>query len=207
MTFLIDTLTVAADRSVTLCPLGPLTNVALAFAQRPELATKVERIVLMGGARDLGNVTPAAEFNFFVDPHAAAIVLRLPVPIVMFGLHATHQAMGTPERVDRIAALGTPVARAVRGMLGRPGRRGGIDRFGVPGHPLHDPCVIAYLLWPDLFTGRDCHVAVETASEATIGRTSIDWWGSQKEEPNAHVIGQFDAVGFYDRLTASLAKL
>ena len=206
VTFLIDTLKAAADRSVTLCPIGPLTNIALAFAQQPELATKVERIVLMGGARDLGNMTPAAEFNFFVDPHAAAIVLRLPVPIVMFGLHATHQAIGTPERVERIAALGTPVARAVRGMLGRP-RRGGIDRFGVPGHPLHDPCVIAYLLWPDLFTGRDCHVEIETASEATLGRSTIDWWGSRKEPPNAHVIGHVDAVGFYERLTTSLAKL
>ena len=165
MTFLIDTLRAAADRSVTLCPLGPLTNIALAFAQEPSLAAKVERIVLMGGARDLGNITPAAEFNFFVDPHAAAMVLRLPVPIVLFGLHATHQAMGTPERIDRIAALGTPVARAVRGMLGRP-RRGGIDRFGVPGHPLHDPCVIAYLLWPDLFTGPRLPCEVETGDEA-----------------------------------------
>jgi purine nucleosidase len=206
VTFLIETLREAADRSVTLCPIGPLTNIALAFAQAPELAAKVERIVLMGGARDLGNITPAAEFNFFVDPHAAAIVLRLPVPIVMFGLHATHQAMGTPARIDRIAALGTPVARAVHGMLSRP-RRGGIDRFGVPGHPLHDPCVIAYLLWPDLFTGRDCHVAVETASEETIGRSTIDWWGSRKEKPNAHVIGHVDAEGFYERLTNSLAKL
>jgi purine nucleosidase len=204
--FLVDTLKAAAERSLTLCPIGPLTNIALAFAQEPELATKVERIVLMGGARDLGNMTPAAEFNFFVDPHAAAMVLRLPVPIVMFGLHVTHQALGTPERVARIAALGTPVARAVSGMLGRP-RRGGIDRFGVPGHPLHDPCVIAYLLWPDLFTGRDCHVAVETASEITIGRSSIDWWGAQKEKPNAHVIGHLDADGFNERLTRSLAKL
>src|SRR6185436_6266244 len=98
VTFLIDTLQTAAEHSVTLCPIGPLTNIALAFAQEPSLASKVERIVLMGGARDLGNVTPAAEFNFFVDPHAAAMVLRLPVQIVVFGLHATHQAIATPER-------------------------------------------------------------------------------------------------------------
>jgi purine nucleosidase len=204
--FLIETLAAAPDRSITLCPLGPLTNIALVFAQEPALAAKVERIVLMGGARDLGNVTPAAEFNFYVDPHAAAMVLRLPVPIVVFGLHATHQAIGTPERVERIAALGTPVAQAVRGMLGRP-RPGGLDRFGVPGHPLHDPLVIAYLLWPDLFTGRDCHVEVETTGEASIGRSMIDWWGSRRKTPNAHVIGHVDAAGFYERLTASLAKL
>jgi purine nucleosidase len=205
VTFLIDTLQSAAERSVTLCPVGPLTNIALAFAQEPSLVAKVERIVLMGGARDLGNVTPAAEFNFFVDPHAAAMVLRLDVPIVMFGLHATHQAIATPERVARIAALGTPVAHAIHGMLRRE-RPGSADRYGVPGHPLHDVCAIAYLLWPDLFTGRDCHVTVETASETGIGRSSIDWWGSQKRKPSAHVIGHVDAAGFYERLTASLAK-
>jgi purine nucleosidase len=124
----------------------------------------------------------------------------------MFGLHATHQAIATAERVARIAALGTPVAHTVRGMLVRE-RPGGKDRYGVPGHPLHDVCAIAYLLWPDLFIGRDCHVEVETASESTIGRTTIDWWGSRREKPNAHVIGHVDAVGFYERLTASLSKL
>ena len=204
--FLIDVLRAADERAVTLCPIGPLTNIALAFAQEPELASKVERIVLMGGARDLGNITPAAEFNFFVDPHAAAMVLRLPVPIVMFGLHATHQAIATAERVGRIAALGTPVAHAVHGMLRRE-RPGSSDRYGVPGHPLQDVCAIAYLLWPDLFTGRDCQVTVETASEPTMGRSTIDWWGSQKGKPNAHVVGHVDAAGFYERLTQSLAKL
>jgi purine nucleosidase len=203
VTFLVDTLKAAPERSVTLCP---LTNIALAFAQEPGLAAKVERIVLMGGARDFGNVTPAAEFNFYVDPHAAAIVLRLDVPIVVFGLHATHQAMATPARVERIAALGTPAARAVHGMLGRP-RPGSVERYGVAGHPLHDPCVIAYLLWPELFAGRDCHVSVETASEITMGCSSIDWWGSQQREPNAHVIGDVDADGFFERLTRSLAQL
>jgi purine nucleosidase len=204
--FLLDTLAAAEDCSLTLCLLGPLTNAALAFAQAPELARKLARIVLMGGARDLGNVTPAAEFNFFVDPHAAEIILSLGVPIVMFGLHATHQAMATPERVARIAALDSPVGRAVSGMISRP-RPGGIARFGVAGHPLHDPCVVAYVLWPELFHGRDCHVAVETASETTMGRSTIDWFGSTKQAPNAHVIERIDADGFFERLTGALAKL
>jgi purine nucleosidase len=204
--FLITTLRRAADRSVTLCPIGPLTNIALAFAQQPELAAKLERIVLMGGARDLGNVTPAAEFNFFVDPHAAQIVLNLGVPVVMFGLHATHHAMATPERVARIAALGSPVAHCVAGMMRRP-RSGGIARFGVAGHPLHDPCTVAYLLWPELFAGRDCFVAVDTASEETIGRSTIDWWGTTKRPANAHVIESIDAAGLFERLTQALAKL
>ncbi|MCC6469333.1 MAG: nucleoside hydrolase [Alphaproteobacteria bacterium] len=204
--FLLDTLRNAAGKPVTLCPLGPLTNIALALAQEPALAARIERIVLMGGARDLGNVTPAAEFNFFVDPHAAQIVLQSGVPIVMFGLNATHQAMATPERVGRIAAHGTAVARAVTGMLERP-RPGGKAKFGVEGHPLHDPCVIAYLLWPELFTGRDCHVAVETAGEASIGRSLIDWWGSQRQPANAHVIDRIDDAEMFRRLAQSLAKL
>ncbi len=203
--FLLETLAAAEDGALTLCLLGPLTNPALAFAQAPELARKVARIVLMGGARDLGNVTPAAEFNFFVDPHAAAIVLALGVPITMFDLHATHQAMATPERVAGIAALDSAVGRAVTGMVSRP-RPGGLARFGVAGHPLHDPCVIAYLLWPELFHGRDCFVSVETASETTIGRSTIDWWGSLKRPANAHVIERVDADGFFERLTSALAK-
>jgi purine nucleosidase len=204
--FIIETLRKAPDRSVTLCPVGPLTNLALAFAQEPALAAKVERIVIMGGARDLGNITPAAEFNFYVDPHAAQMVLQLGVPIVLFGLHATHQAVCTPAHVARIAALDTRVARAVAGMTGRP-RPGAKARLGVEGHPQHDPCVIAWLLWPELFAGRDCHVAVETCSEETIGRSTIDWWGSTRHPANAHVIERIDAGGFFDRLIAALAKL
>lgn len=204
--FILDTLEAAEDRSITLCPLGPLTNIALAFAQAPELKAKVARIVLMGGARDLGNVTPAAEFNFYVDPHAARIVLESGVPIVLFGLHATHQAMATHERTAAIAALGTPVAKSIHGMLSRH-RPGAKAKFGVEGHPMHDPCVIAYLLWPDLFTGRDCHVHVETEGAATMGSSVIDWWNSTKNPPNATVVDVIDDAQLFERLTRQLATL
>jgi purine nucleosidase len=86
-------------------------------------------------------------------------------------------------------------------------RPGSADHYGVPGHPVHDVCAIAYLLWPDLFTGRDCRVDLETTGESTIGRSTIDWWGTRHEKPNAHVIGHVDAARFFERLTASLAKL
>jgi purine nucleosidase len=204
--FIIETLRKAPDRSITLCPIGPLTNLALVFAQEPALAAKIERIVIMGGARDMGNITPAAEFNFYVDPHAAHIVLNLGVPIVLFGLHATHQAVCTLEHVARITALDTKVAHAVAGMTSRP-RPNAKARLGVQGHPQHDPCVIAWLLWPELFAGRDCHVAVETCSEETIGRSTIDWWGSTRKPPNAHVIERIDSEGFFERLIGALAKL
>ena len=205
--WMIETLGASAPRSITLCALGPLTNLALVFAQAPSLATRVERIVLMGGARDLGNVTPAAEFNFYVDPHAAAMVFALGIPIVMHGLHLTHQAIATPARVARIAALGTPAARAVAGMLGRPPRPGMIERHGSAGEPLHDPCVIAWLLWPELFEGRDCAVEIETRGDSTLGRSTIDWWGTLQRAPNAHVTGRIDADGYFDRITASIARL
>lgn len=204
--FIVETLRKAPDRSITLCPIGPLTNLALVFAQEPGLAVKVARIVMMGGARDMGNITPAAEFNFYVDPHAAQIVLQSGIPIVLFGLHATHQAICTVEHVARIGALGTRVARAVAGMTGRPRPHAKV-RLRVDGHPQHDPCVIAWLLWPDLFTGRDCHIAVETCGEENIGRSTIDWWGATRRPANAHVIGSIDSEALFDRLIAALAKL
>ena len=203
--FLVDTLAGAPARSITLCALGPLTNLALAFAQAPAITRSVARIVLMGGARDLGNVTPAAEFNFYVDPEAAAVVFGAGVPIVMHGLHLTHQAIATPDRVARIAALDTPAARAVAGMLRRP-RPGARERYDVDGNPLHDACVIAYLLWPELFSGRDCHVGIETAG-ATRGRSTIDWWNALGRPANAHVVDRIDADGFFERVTVALARL
>jgi purine nucleosidase len=206
VSFLVETLAGVPPRSVTLCALGPLTNLALAFAQAPRVVAGVERIVLMGGARDLGNVTPAAEFNFYEDPDAAAAVFRSGIPIVMHGLHVTHQAIATPERVARVAALGTPVARAVAGMLSRP-RPGSRERYGAEGGPLHDPCVIAYLLWPELFGGRDCHVEIETAGASTLGRSTIDWWNALGLAANAFVVDRIDADGYFERLTASLARL
>ena len=204
--FLADTLDAAAPRSITLCALGPLTNLALALSQSPTLSAKVERIVLMGGARDLGNITPAAEFNFYVDPEAAAAIFRSGIPIVMHGLHLTHQALATPERVARIAALRTRAGQAVAGMLGRPPAHA-TERYGAPGAPLHDPCVIAYLLWPDLFSGRHCHVEIETVGTSTLGRSTIDWWGTLRHAPNALVVDRIDVEGYFGRLTASLSKL
>jgi purine nucleosidase len=206
VSFLLDTLATAPPRSVTLCPLGPLTNIALAFAQAPELVERIERIVLMGGARDLGNITPAAEFNFYVDPHAAAAVMALDAPRVMFGLHATHQATASAARTAAIAGMDSPVGRAVTGMLRRPGPAGAALR-GVEGHPVHDLCVIAWLLWPELFGGRDCHVAVETHGELTMGRSVIDWWGRTDAPPNTHVIDSVDADTLFERLAISLEKL
>lgn len=200
---IIAALRAAPERGLTLCPLGPLTNIALAIRMAPDIVPRIRRIVLMGGAMALGNITPAAEFNTYVDPHAAAIVFGCGAPIVMMGLGVTHQAVATPADLHAIAALGTSSGRAIHGMLTRP-RPGGL---GTKGHPMHDPCVIAYLLWAELFTGRDCHVAIETEAGPLRGRTTIDWNNRLKRAPNAFVVDTVDAAVLFRRMTEALARL
>ena len=200
---MIAALRAAPDQGLTLCPLGPLTNLALALRLAPDIRPKIARIVLMGGALALGNMTPAAEFNIYADPHAAAVVFGCGRPIVMMGLGVTHQAIAAHEQVGRIGALGTRTGRAVHGMLTRP-RPGGL---GTAGHPMHDPCVIAYLLWPELFSGRDCFVEVETGAGPLRGRTTIDWNGRLKRAPNALVIDKVEAYELFERMVAALSKL
>jgi purine nucleosidase len=188
--------------SVTICALGPLTNVAMALRLAPDIAPRIARLVVMGGAMGLGNVTPAAEFNFFVDPQAAAVVMGAGVPITLFGLNVTHHAIASESELARLRALGTATGHAVHGMLTRP-RPGGL---GSAGHPMHDPCVIAWLLWPELFGGRDCHVAVELA-DSVRGRSTIDWNGRMKRAPNALVINELQREALFDRMIGSLATL
>ena len=200
---LIAILRAAPEDGVTLCPLGPLTNLALAFRLAPDILPKVKRIVLMGGAIGLGNITPAAEFNTYVDPHAAAVVFDCGQPIVMFGLGVTFQAIASHDQIARIGALGNAAGKAVHGMLTRP-RPGGL---GSNGHPMHDPCVIAFLLWPDLFEGRDCFVAIETGDGPLRGRTTIDWNGRLKREPNTHVVSAVKAHDLFEQMIERLATL
>ena len=201
--FSIAHLLASEEHSVTLCPLGPLTNIALALRMRPDIATRIKRIVLMGGAMNLGNITPAAEFNFYVDPHAAAIVFGAGLPLVMLGLHLTHQAIASHAQVAKFADMGTATGRAVHGMLTRP-RPGGL---GTTGHPMHDPCVIAFLLWPELFTGRDCFVDIDMSDGPVRGRATIDWNGRLKKPANAFVPNTVDATTLFDRMIAELATL
>ncbi|MGF7055056.1 purine nucleosidase [Bosea sp. OAE752] len=200
---IIDLCRAAPEDGVTLCPLGPLTNLALAFRLAPDILPKVRRIVLMGGAIGLGNITPAAEFNVHVDPHAAAIVFGCGRPIVMFGLGVTLQAIASHDQIARIGACGNAAGKAVSGMLTRP-RPGGL---GSDGHPMHDPCVIAFLLWSELFEGRDCFVAVETGDGPLRGRTTIDWNGRLKRAPNAHVVSAVKAHELFERMIERLATL
>jgi purine nucleosidase len=191
---------------VTVCALGPLTNVATALAQEPDIRSRIERIVLMGGARQGGNVTPVAEYNIYADPEAAAAVFGSGVPITMLGLDVTHQALVTPARLAALRARGGRAGSAAAALCDFP-HRYRPERYGEPGLPLHDPCVIAYVLRPDLFGGKDCFVAVETHSTLTRGQTVIDWWGRGGQPPNAHVVEAIDAAGFFELLVSRLARL
>ncbi|TKD22302.1 nucleoside hydrolase [Rhodobacter capsulatus] len=205
--FLIETLRREAPGTVTLCPLGPLTNIATAFRRAPEIVSKVEQIVLMGGAYfEVGNTTPAAEFNIYVDPQAAEIVFKSGVPLVVMPLDATHKALTTRPRIEAFRALNTPVGAAVASWTDFFER---FDRtkYGSEGAPLHDPCVIAWLLRPDLFEGRFINVEIETHSELTMGMTVADWWRVTPRDPNALFLREIDAEGFYSLLTERLSRL
>jgi len=205
--FIVETLMREESGAITLCALGPLTNLALALIREPKIAPRIREIVLMGGGFfEGGNVTPAAEFNIYVDPHAADIVLKSGVPIVMMPLDVTHKALTTARRTAAIRNLGTRVGQAVADML-EFYERFDEEKYGTDGGPLHDPCVIAYLLKPDLFKGRNCNVVVETASELTMGMTVIDWWGVTKRPRNALVMRDIDHDGFFALLTERLARL
>ncbi len=203
--FIVDTLK-DATTPVTLATLGPLTNVGLALAKEPGIVESIGEIVTMGGAVSLGNVTPAAEFNIFVDPHAAHIVFEAGVPLTMIGLDVTHQALATPARVDAIRALDGAAATSVVGMLDyyAAQNRAAYDHGGAP---LHDPCVIAYLLQPSLFEGRAMRVDVELTDGHSLGRTVCDVHGRTGRPANVNVIETIDDDGFFSLLTERLARL
>ena len=203
--FIIETLLAADDDSITLVPTGPLTNIGTAIDRESTILPKIERIVLMGGAmREGGNRTPSAEFNILVDPDAADIVFRCGRPITQMGLDVTHQVLSTKDRVNRIAALRNPVAEATAGMISF-FERYDMSKYSAPGAPLHDPCTVAWLIKPELFTGKDCNVAIETQSELTLGHTAVDFWHVTDRPKNVHWVYEVDSDGFYELLTERLA--
>lgn len=205
--FIIETLRAEPAHSVTLCPLGPLTNIALAFQKAPDVVARVQQIVLMGGAYfEVGNITPAAEFNIYVDPEAADIVFKSGVPLVVMPLDVTHKVLTTRARVEALRGLGTEVGR-VAAEWADFFERFDMEKYGSDGGPLHDPTVIAYLIAPDLFKGRHINVEIETTSELTLGMTVADWWGVTNRPANAFFVGDVDAQGFFDLLTERLARL
>ena len=205
--FIIETLRREPEGAVTLCTLGPLTNLALALEKAPDIAPRIRELVMMGGGFfEGGNITPAAEFNVYVDPEAAKIVFASGIPIVMMPLDVTHQLLTKKDRVAKIAALGTRPAQVLVDWLAF-FERFDVEKYGSDGGPLHDPSVIAYLLKPELFSGRECNVEIETRSELTAGMTVVDWWRVSGRKANARVMRDVDADGFFELLTERVGRL
>ncbi|MGV3550504.1 nucleoside hydrolase [Rhizobium sp.] len=205
--FIIETLRNEPQGTVTLCPLGALTNIATALTRAPDIAGRIQEIVLMGGAYfEVGNITPAAEFNIYVDPEAAEIVFKSGIPIVMIPLDLTHKVLTLKARVERIRALGTRAAVALADMLDF-FERFDVVKYGSDGGPLHDPNVIAYLIKPELYAGRMCNVEIEMVSELTLAMTVVDWWQVTDRKHNALVLKDVDADGFFELLTERVARL
>jgi inosine-uridine nucleoside N-ribohydrolase len=205
--FIIDTLRQEEPGTVTLCTLGPLTNIAVALVKAPDIAARVRQIVMMAGAYfEVGNITPAAEFNVYVDPEAADVVLRSGIPITMIPLDVTHGVLSLSHRLEGFTALGNKAGKAVAEMLSF-SERFDLEKYGGEGAPLHDPCVIAWLLKPDLFEGRKINVTVETTSELTRGMTVADYWRITDRPKNVLYLRTADEDGFYALLTERLARL
>lgn len=205
--FIVETLRAEPPGTVTLATLGPLTNVAAAFAAAPDVVRRVARIVSMGGgAFEGGNTTPVAEFNMLVDPQAAQAVFSSGAPVTLFPLDVTHKALTTQARVARFRGLGTRVGGAVADLL-EFFERFDEEKYGTDGGPLHDPNVIAWLLRPDLYRGRQVNVEVETTSELTMGQTVVDWWRVTGRPANVHVVREVDDDAFYDLLVERIGRL
>ena len=205
--FIIDTIKNNPSDSITLCALGPLTNVAMALLKEPNIAKRVKQIILMGGAYfEVGNITPAAEFNIFVDPEAAKIVFNSGVKITVLPLDVTHKALISEERITAFKEINSPVGDAVAKWTNF-FERFDKEKYGSKGAPLHDPCVIAYLIEPNIFDGRYVNVEIETGSELTRGMTVADWGKVTDREPNAMFIGGLNADRFFNLLVERLSKL
>src|SRR6266567_960423 len=192
-----------SDGDITLVPTGPLTNIASAIGREPTILPKIAAISLMGGAIGLGNRSPAAEFNIWADPEAAAIVFDCGRPITMSPLEVTHQALATDEVLDRLRAANRPVANFVVDLLtffGDTYR----NVFGFPAPPLHDPCAVAAVIEPGILHVHTIRVEIETEGQWTSGRTVCDIYGVLGKEPNVRVGYALDVARFWDMVISTI---
>ena len=204
--FIIETCKSTSDQ-IYLCPTGPLTNIALSLQKDPLIKNKIKEIVFMGGAAMcLGNTTPSAEFNIYVDPHAANIVLNSGIAITMMGLDVTHKVNVNDSIINSIKSNNNKASIFFSDLMNFYSRFHR-DLYKSNESPLHDPCVIAYLFNHKLFQGKKVHVQVEEKSELTRGETVVDWLGVKKLQPNCNVITEADSETFFKILKNELSKL
>ena len=202
--FILETLRINPENEITLVATGPLTNLGAAFALDPLTFKKVKRIVLMGGAGfEPGNITPAAEFNIYVDPHAAKSLFQSGIEIFMFGLDVTHQMIITPSRLKAIKSCSEIVGPAVADLLTFFNSYD-TKKYGWEGAPLHDPCTIAWLIKPDIFKMKKMSVEVETNSGPAYGRTVADWFNVTNKTKNINVATNGNTDEFFKLINKRL---
>ena len=199
-------LVMSAPGEITLVPTGPLTNVAVALRREPRIAERVREVVLMGGSYGRGNRTPAAEFNVFVDPEAAAAVFSARWPVTMVGLDVTQQVLATGPVLERISAVGTPVAAAAAGLL-RFYAGTQLRETGLADPPVHDPCAVAGVARPELLQVTEARVEIELAGRLTAGMTVTDFRPTPERPANAKVAVGIDGAGLWDLFIDALARI
>ena len=202
--YLIDAVRAADDGEITICAIGPVTNVALAIHRAPDIVPKLREIVVMGGTMSLGNITPSASFNLFVDPHAAHVVFTCGAPVAMVGLDVTMNVIASATRMAPIHAQTGRVADAVRKL--NLSRNDNVPRYGSEDVPLPDTNVIAYLLKPELYVCKMANVEVDISSEMNMARTVVDWWDRLGKPKNTLVLNHPDADGVFALLAERLAS-
>ncbi|OOG69763.1 nucleoside hydrolase [Sinorhizobium sp. A49] len=204
--FIIDTVR-AYPGEITLCSLSPVTNLAMALRKAPDIAGKIHEVVAMLGAYfEVGNITPTAEFNCYVDPEAADIVLNAGIRTTLLPLDVTHKMRSTPERLGAMRALGNRCGVATAEML-EFSETFDLKKYGWDGAPLHGPCVPAFMLAPEMFSGRQINVSVELNGALTSGMTVADWWQITDRPKNVFYVTDGDPVAYYDLLLKSLENL
>ncbi|HEB29262.1 MAG TPA: nucleoside hydrolase [Spirochaetes bacterium] len=194
-----------ADEKVTVIATGPLTNIAVLLLKSAQIKEKIERIIIMGGAVYESNITPSAEFNIYVDPEAAGIVLNSGIPVTMVTLDVSNKAIFTLEDIDNIKSLNGKVSRVVSGLL-RFFAEANIKSFGFEGAPLHDPITVAYAVDPDIIETELYHVDIETKGEYTRGKTVVDVYGVTKKNTNAEISVSLDLARYKDLITGAVKK-
>lgn len=204
--FIIDTVR-AHPGEITICSLSPVTNLAMALRKAPDVAGKIHEVVAMLGAYfEVGNITPTAEFNCYVDPEAADIVLKAGIKTTLLPLDVTHKMRSTPTRLAAMRALGNRCGVATAEML-EFSEAFDLRKYGWGGAPLHGPCVPAFLLAPEMFSGRQINVSVELSGALTAGMTVADWWQITNRPKNVFYVTDGDPVAYYDLLLTSLENL
>lgn len=205
--FIIETILSYPKDEITLCTLGPLTNIGLAFQREPRIKTLIKEIIMMGGGFfEGGNITPAAEFNIYVDPEAAAEVLDSGIPITMLPLDVTHKALTSRSRIESFRKIGNKAGIATAEMLDF-FERFDVEKYGSEGGPLHDPNVITYLLRPEFYEGKYVNVEIEVGSDLTRGMTVVDWWNVTTRKKNVYYIDKVKDEEFFNFLIERIKLL